>query len=315
MSLIDPVGRSMIALLRKDPRMSNKALAKKINVAEATVAARLQHFRANKVIKILLRRDLRRAGHNLLVHMDVSVSGRGVDQVANDLASVPSIVWVTVLLGKPEIVTVISLPREDLLSVLENEIAAIRGISAVELNTSLEVRKASSMYVDLSATYPESSLRKLPRFENTDDLDERIIEAFRGDGRRSNRVVARKLKVSEGTIRHRLLKMQNEGIAKFELVTDTKAEELEFQAIFRASVAPKQMRKFMKKASMSPLVTLLNATAGRHNITGHILAHSLEEAQSEFIDQFRTLNGVVLFEIIPISRVVKHSYNDSIISS
>ncbi len=64
---------------------------------------------------------------------------------------------------------------------------------------------------------------------------------LREDGRLSNREVARRLDVSEGTVRQRLKKLQDAGAIRIGVVTDANRVGFAVSAWVRVSVAPEHV--------------------------------------------------------------------------
>ena len=147
---LDDIDRALIEHLRSDGRMPNKRLAKHLSISEATVANRIRRLRDESVLRVLLRRDLYSKGFDLQCFAEVSVAGRAVERVASDLAGIERATSVSLLLGTPEIMLVFNaVDREDLLAVLENEIAAVEGVARVELHTAIDIRKYKPGYARL----------------------------------------------------------------------------------------------------------------------------------------------------------------------
>ena len=147
---LDDIDRALIEHLRSDGRMPNKRLAKHLSVSEATVANRIRRLQEESVLRVLLRRDLYSKGFDLQCFAEVSVAGRAVERVASDLAGIERATSVNLLLGTPEIMLVFNaVDREDLLAVLENEIAAVEGVARVELHTAIDIRKYKTGYARL----------------------------------------------------------------------------------------------------------------------------------------------------------------------
>ncbi|MDE0511948.1 MAG: Lrp/AsnC family transcriptional regulator [Gammaproteobacteria bacterium] len=154
MSELDNISKKILEMLREDPRIPNNVIAKRAEIAEATVASRLRQMRDNKVMCVALRRNFYSTGNDIQCYVDVSVSGRMVDEVANDLAQISFIKSVAIVLGKPEIVIVISaVDRYDLLRIVTEEISKVEGISAVELSIVLDIKKARLGHANLQAEY------------------------------------------------------------------------------------------------------------------------------------------------------------------
>ena len=147
---LDDIDRALIEHLRTDGRMPNKRLAKHLSISEATVANRIRRLRDESVLHVLLRRDLYSKGFDLQCFAEVSVVGRSVERVASDLVEIERATSVNLLLGTPEIMLVFNaVDREDLLGVLENEIAAVEGVARVELHTAIDIRKYKTGYARL----------------------------------------------------------------------------------------------------------------------------------------------------------------------
>lgn len=154
MSKLDETANKIIGLLRSDPRISNKAIAKKIGVVEATVASRLRQLRDNRDMCVALRRGYHSLGLHLQSFIELSISGRPAEDIADELAKVSAIKSIVILFGKPELMLVVFTPdHEALVELIENDIQAVDGIDNAEVNIVLDVRKVRLGYADLKAEY------------------------------------------------------------------------------------------------------------------------------------------------------------------
>jgi DNA-binding Lrp family transcriptional regulator len=148
---VDDIDMALIEALREDGRMTNKTLAQRLGIAETTVASRIRQLRSDGVMLVTLRRDLYSKGFDLQCFADVWVRGRDIDAVAEDLARFEAVSSVSLMLGAPEILTVFNaVDRQDLLRVLEEQVALVPGVSRVELHTAVDIRKYKTGYADLS---------------------------------------------------------------------------------------------------------------------------------------------------------------------
>lgn len=141
-----------------------------------------------------------------------------------------------------------------------------------------------------------------------DTLDEAIIAAFQEDGRRSNREVARRLKVSEGTVRLRLKRLQEQKAVCFDLITDIETEGMKFAAFLRLLVAPKSLQKVLNAAEKLDIVTYLTVATGKFNILGFIHARNQDEALTIINKRIHKLPGIVKMEVLPVVHQTKHAY-------
>lgn len=152
MNTLSNTDRQLIEALREDGRIPNKTLAKRLGIAETTVASRMRYLQDNRIMLVTLRRDLYSKGYDLQCFADISVAGRSARSVARDLARYDSVSSVSLMLGTPEIaVTFNAVDRDDLLHVLEQEIAVVEGVARVELHTAVDIRKYQLGYATLTA--------------------------------------------------------------------------------------------------------------------------------------------------------------------
>jgi len=150
LSTLDRIDLALIEALREDGRTPNKTLAQRLGIAETTVASRIRQLRDDKHMVVTLRRDLYSKGFDLQCFADITVSGRKVEDVAQELAAMRVTTSVSLMLGTPEILAVFNaVDRLDLLRVLEEEIAQVRGVARVELHTTVDIRKYQSGYANL----------------------------------------------------------------------------------------------------------------------------------------------------------------------
>ena len=154
MSQLDEISTNILEVLAKNPRTPNNAIAKAVGVAEATVATRLRQMRDDKVMRVALRKDFHSAGYDFQTTVDVSVSGRSVHSVAEELAALDAVKAVMILMRKPDIlVTINTKDRQELAHVLSNQVSTIRGIAQIETHAVLRIRKSRVRYVNLKSRY------------------------------------------------------------------------------------------------------------------------------------------------------------------
>ena len=143
---------------------------------------------------------------------------------------------------------------------------------------------------------------------NVDATDEAIIAAFQEDGRQSNREVARRLDISEGTVRQRLKKMQDAGAIRFDVVSDNAHMGIDFVAFIHASVEPRHLEDFLEAAEAIPDLWYLAAVAGRFNVIALIATPSAAEAMTTIRSKVERLAGVNEIRVRPVVGTVKNDF-------
>jgi Lrp/AsnC family transcriptional regulator, leucine-responsive regulatory protein len=152
MMKIDELGLGIIELLHANARATNKDIADTLAVSEATVAARIRDMESRNILRIIMQRDLRALGYDLLVLVDIHVSQRSAEEVAAELAQIEEAASVVVLLSDPDIILQLNVrDRKHLLATIEQKVAPIRGISHWTADIALEIVKLDSRYGTLDA--------------------------------------------------------------------------------------------------------------------------------------------------------------------
>lgn len=147
----------------------------------------------------------------------------------------------------------------------------------------------------------------------TDELDRAIIAQFQRDGRLANREVARRLGVSEGTIRQRLRKLEETGAVRFDVVTDPACEGINYVAFVRLAVAPDRLENVLEVCAALPELWYVAATAGRFNLIAVMSTVDAQAALHVIRREIEVLAGVVEVDVRPVLGVVKHDYNEIVI--
>ena len=146
-----------------------------------------------------------------------------------------------------------------------------------------------------------------------DELDSAIVAEFQADGRQSNREVARKLNISEGTVRQRLARLQELRAIRFDVVTDAAQMGVGFIAYLRLSVTPDKLEAALDACARIAELWYLAAVLGRYNIMAIITAESAAAATHIIHNDIATLPGVVHVDVRQVLRSMKHDYREMII--
>lgn len=146
-----------------------------------------------------------------------------------------------------------------------------------------------------------------------DSVDEAIIAAFEQDGRLSNREIARRLDVSEGTVRQRLKKLHDGGAVRFDVLTDPGHMGIEYVAFLRISVAPSGLSAALDRLSQVPELWYVAATDGPYNVWSVICTPTAVAANDVIRAHVETLHGVTAIDARPVVRTVKFDYGEIVV--
>jgi Lrp/AsnC family transcriptional regulator for asnA, asnC and gidA len=127
--MVDALDRSIIRALQQDGRRSNVEIARDLGVAESTVRKRLDRLVQDQVIQITAAPRLEAVGFPVQALIYLQIELAYVDQVANQLASLPQVLAVTYTTGEYTLVVQAAFPDNDALRhFLSSEVASLRAV-------------------------------------------------------------------------------------------------------------------------------------------------------------------------------------------
>jgi Lrp/AsnC family leucine-responsive transcriptional regulator len=147
---LDELDHGILRQLREDPQRSCKSIAESLVVTESTVASRIREMENDGVMKVMAQRSFRAAGFDVLANIDLTVSGRAVDAVAEELAAMDGVAVVTINIGDPSLSLLVMASSLGSLqtSVIEG-IAKVEGVRSTETMIYADIIKYRSDFAIL----------------------------------------------------------------------------------------------------------------------------------------------------------------------
>ena len=99
-----------------------------------------------------------------------------------------------------------------------------------------------------------------------DAIDQRIIALLNEDARRSNRNIGRALELSEGAVRQRIRKLEDNKVITLGVVTDKRASGLMCSAYVRVKTSPRHTRAVAKAIAGHETVQFVGLSFGAYDI-------------------------------------------------
>ena len=132
-----------------------------------------------------------------------------------------------------------------------------------------------------------------PPKDDIDGLDRKIILELQKDGRRTYQVIGKKLKVSEGTVRKRVLRLIEKGILHIQAMVNPFAFQHKVAALVAVTVIGKESKKTMETIAKIPCVTSLWSATGRYDFFFELMVDSLDELNEVvFVHILREVEGI-----------------------
>jgi DNA-binding Lrp family transcriptional regulator len=139
-----------------------------------------------------------------------------------------------------------------------------------------------------------------------DELDRRIIAILQRDGRTSNREVARRLDVSEGTVRGRVRRLNEANIIRITAVSDVGG--IGSFAWVGLQVEGGASRRVASALGAMPEFGFVAVTLGRYDVLALAIVDSAERLHTLLLDHVVKIRGVRRTETAEGLEVVRHAF-------
>lgn len=127
---------------------------------------------------------------------------------------------------------------------------------------------------------------------NLDDLDRSIINELEKNGRVSYKIIAKKLNVSDGTIRFRVNKMVRNNIIKISAMINPFVLEEGITALVRMQLEKRNHVKAMEEISrLKGVVSVCNAT-GFYDLQVEVFLESRKELNKFLVEDLSRIDGI-----------------------
>lgn len=172
----DGLDRQIITLLRADGRRSNREIARRLDVPEATVRYRVRRLTENGVLKITASVEPEHLGYALTAVISVQVEPRRLVDAAETIAALPQVMWLAIAAGASDVILTASFHnQEEMFSFITDHLAHVPGTTRTETSVCMRVIKRSHQWAtDLTATIsapPHAlNLREEQSFYDADEL-------------------------------------------------------------------------------------------------------------------------------------------------
>jgi Lrp/AsnC family transcriptional regulator for asnA, asnC and gidA len=149
---LDETDQAIIALLRKDGRLPYRAIARELDIAENTVRARVRRMEESDALRVVAVTDIEAAGYGMLLAIGVQVEGRSPEQVARDMAAIPEVFSVNVVVGAQDVeILVVARDQAALSELISDRLGAIPGVRRLTPALALDVLKNQPDWVPFHA--------------------------------------------------------------------------------------------------------------------------------------------------------------------
>lgn len=144
-----------------------------------------------------------------------------------------------------------------------------------------------------------------------DELDRQLIDILSKDARTSNRRIAADLGVTEGTVRGRIRRLQQDGLIAFTAITSFELADSTKMAFIGVQVEVNRVREIAERISDLADINAVMVTMGRFNITAICLFNELDRLHEIASEKILSIDGVHHVETSIAVKTLK--YNSRIV--
>lgn len=139
---LDATDNAIIELLRRDGRMPYRAIARELEITEATVRGRVRRLEESNTMRVVAVTDIEAAGYGMLLAIGVQVENRSPEAVARDLAAIPEVFSVNVVVGAQDVeILVVARDQAALDELISRQLAGTPGVRRLTPALALDVLK------------------------------------------------------------------------------------------------------------------------------------------------------------------------------
>jgi DNA-binding Lrp family transcriptional regulator len=143
--------------------------------------------------------------------------------------------------------------------------------------------------------------------DELDDLDREIVEVLRLDGRTSNREIARRLGIAEGTVRTRIKRLEDQGLMRIVAVTDIFAAGKNVYATVGLTVDKRRIYEVCAALEQIEEVTFVSVAFGLYDVVAVLLMESRTRMLEILSTQIATIPGVRRTETADGLEILKYT--------
>lgn len=141
-----------------------------------------------------------------------------------------------------------------------------------------------------------------------DEIDQRILEAMRKDGRTAFAQIAGKLKVSPGMIRQRYNRLVDMGVLKVVAISNPIHHGLKSMALVGIRTEGNKMLEVAEKVSKLKEVVYLVVVSGRFDIVAEVFCRDHQDLLKFITEKLYAIEGVRETETFIHLKIVKEIY-------
>lgn len=223
---MDELDRSIVIELQRNARKSDAQIARALNVSGASVRRRIRKMVDERVLRVVAVANPRKVGYESSAMIGIQVQPAKTDEVASRLAVEPRVHTLTLSTGPFDLLIWVTFTSDaELSNFMKKFLYTMPGVVRTETMFFLrEIKRNQNILEDPERplTYRDeiagrrggalSDHEADDKPAEIDDCDRKLIMELQQDARQSDTELARKLEISDATVRRRMARLVDERI-------------------------------------------------------------------------------------------------------
>ena len=299
--MLDEIDHKILIALVKDGRSSYIKLAKKLGIKPITVATRVNKMLEDDVFTIRAVPNPEKTGNMVLAFIGLDVKLSYLEEVCSKLIDISNISYVSTVFGKYDVILFAEYPNFNALyHLVTQEIPSIKGIKTIEtfiISTSKQ-KYAGSFHIEPS---PEKS-------RVIDEINEKIINELKEDGRTTYSVLASKLGISPATVHRRVDSLVKDKIIRIIAVANPTKLGHHVLAFLCLHVELDKVNEVFSRLLHYPQIPLVMTLINGYNIVAAITLPHLDSLFKFISSEISHIDGVSNTETLIRAEFRKRTY-------
>jgi len=134
---LDATDLELLAILREQPRISNRQIAERMDVTEGTIRNRVRRLQQKNVVAFTAIRRLNGKTPPSAAYIGIHVDGDSIAAVCDALAAIPQVTFVATMLGRYDILAcAVTVDFAALTHLLHVQLPSIAGVKSTDTSLS-----------------------------------------------------------------------------------------------------------------------------------------------------------------------------------
>jgi DNA-binding Lrp family transcriptional regulator len=296
---MDRLTHTIIAILRRDGRISYSDIARELKTSRDFVASRINPLIQSGELRVIAAPHPRVLGLTVSAHFSIKVSG-AIDPIAEALGRLESIIFMSITAGAHQLVVESQLAN---MTDLRQQISMIRALDGVtELQIMVYERILKSFF-----------LEEEPEFSNYnfDDTDINIISLLQQDGRAGYADIAQKVGLSLSGCRTRIQRLLGSGMMQIGAIKLRSDMTDDFLFGIGINVNGSDPGEAVKLLGADPGLEFMARTVGRFDLVATVNFDSLLDF-NRLISLLRALPSVAYCEQWLHVKILRERYDHTV---